>query len=383
MFIHSFKYSLLRLLRNKSNIFWCLCFPIILGTFFSLAFGHLSADELFSSIPVAIVNTSDSKDYIDAFKDIADNTSNEDTPLIDPTYVSKKEALSLLEEQKIDGIIYVDEQLDLTISVDMKNSKLNQSILSSFVEQYNISKSVIEDIAKNHPENIEKAIDLISVDTSYNKEDSVSKNTVDVYVQYFFNLIAMICLFSSLSGLEMVINSQGNLSNIGARTQISPVNRLLSIPASLLASTVVSFGCNFIAIIYMNYILKVNFGDNILLVLLAALVGTIAGISLGFFVGSINQYSEGTKVGILMTVSLSLCFLSGLMVGNMRIVVEHFFPILNRISPAAVISDCFYSLIIYDTYTRFITNIITLLVISFLLSLGGFLCIRRSKYASL
>ena len=383
MFFHSFKYSLLRLLRNKSNIFWCLCFPIILGTFFSLAFGHLSADELFSSIPVAVVNTSDSKDYIDAFKDIADNTSNEDTPLIDPTYVSKKEALSLLEEQKIDGIIYVDEQLDLTISVDMKNSKLNQSILSSFVEQYNISKSVIEDIAKNHPENIEKAIDLISVDTSYNKEDSVSENTVDVYVQYFFNLIAMICLFSSLSGLEMVINSQGNLSNIGARTQISPVNRLLSIPASLLASTVVSFGCNFIAIIYMNYILKVNFGDNILLVLLAALVGTIAGISLGFFVGSINQYSEGTKVGILMSVSLSLCFLSGLMVGNMRIVVEHFFPIFNRISPAAVISDCFYSLIIYDTYTRFITNIITLLVISFLLSLGGFLCIRRSKYASL
>jgi hypothetical protein len=43
------KYPLLRLVRNKSNIFWILLFPIILGCLFKIAFSNLGNAESFRS----------------------------------------------------------------------------------------------------------------------------------------------------------------------------------------------------------------------------------------------------------------------------------------------------------------------------------------------
>ena len=71
------------------------------------------------------------------------------------------------------------------------------------------------------------------------------------------------------------------------------------------------------------------------------------------------------------------------MVVDMYARVEAACPIINRINPAALISNCFYSLNIYDTYTKYTTNIITLLIISAVFCIGGFLISRREKYASL
>ena len=71
------------------------------------------------------------------------------------------------------------------------------------------------------------------------------------------------------------------------------------------------------------------------------------------------------------------------MMGNMRIIVEQYAPFFNRINPAALMSDCFYSLAIYDSLERYTRNILTLLLLSFIFCLLGFLCTRRKKYASI
>ena len=55
MFLHLLKYELLTGLRNRQAMFWMLAFPIILGTFFNIAFSGLyESDELFKEIPVAV-----------------------------------------------------------------------------------------------------------------------------------------------------------------------------------------------------------------------------------------------------------------------------------------------------------------------------------------
>ena len=46
MFIHNFKYSLKVLFRNKSLIFWTFIFPILLGTFFRMAFNDIENNEV-------------------------------------------------------------------------------------------------------------------------------------------------------------------------------------------------------------------------------------------------------------------------------------------------------------------------------------------------
>ena len=51
----NFKYALLRLMRNKANLFWILVFPILLGCLFKIAFSNITASENFHTIPVAVV----------------------------------------------------------------------------------------------------------------------------------------------------------------------------------------------------------------------------------------------------------------------------------------------------------------------------------------
>ena len=42
MFFHTMKYTLLNLLRDKGQVFWCVAFPLLLGTMFHFAFGGLA-----------------------------------------------------------------------------------------------------------------------------------------------------------------------------------------------------------------------------------------------------------------------------------------------------------------------------------------------------
>ena len=49
MFFHTMKYTLLNLLRDKGQVFWCVAFPLLLGTMFHFAFGGLGSGESFSS----------------------------------------------------------------------------------------------------------------------------------------------------------------------------------------------------------------------------------------------------------------------------------------------------------------------------------------------
>ena len=55
MFKHIFINRLKMLLRTKATIFWTLVFPIILATFFNLAFGNLAEEEKFEPFNIAVI----------------------------------------------------------------------------------------------------------------------------------------------------------------------------------------------------------------------------------------------------------------------------------------------------------------------------------------
>ena len=65
------------------------------------------------------------------------------------------------------------------------------------------------------------------------------------------------------------------------------------------------------------------------------------------------------------------------------IIIQNNCPILNKINPATIITDSFYSLAIYESYDRFIFDIISLLIFVIIFIMAGFLMTRRKKYASL
>lgn len=94
-----FKYSLLRLVRNKANLFWILVFPIVLACLFKVAFSNITESESFHTIPVAVV--SDESINAKAFCAMTDALStDENDAMLAVTYCRDKKAKKLLKEKR-------------------------------------------------------------------------------------------------------------------------------------------------------------------------------------------------------------------------------------------------------------------------------------------
>jgi len=394
MFLHSFIYEIKKLFRAKALLFWSVLFPIILGSMFKLAFGNLATDEALKAIPVAVVLSEEETDfskyaaqytgYDNFFVNMIDSLSEPgEDQLLESVYVTEEEALTLLEQKEVIGILYEDFPVTLTVSSDYKGMQLEQSILSSFVSQINTHYDAIKNIVMNHPEKVPMVVEMLTAETSYNTETKYSDGDMDEMIIYFFNLISMVCLFSSIGGCSLAINHQANLSELGARRNVAPAHKLVTCVSGLCANYVFYILCSLVSLIYLIFILNINFGNKPGFVFLAASIGCITGVSFGFAIGCLNKLSENVKIGILMGCSMTCCFLSGLMMGNIRIYVEKYFPLFNQINPAALISDSFYALTVYQSNERYFQNIITLIAFSVICTFIGYLAIRREKYASL
>ena len=371
-----------KLLRNKANTFWILCFPIILGTLFHVAFSNMAASENMEAIPVAVVCEDDT--YGETFKQSVEALSEGDDAMLKATFCNKEKAKELLKEKEVTGIIYSGKIVTLSISANMSNESINQSILQAFVNEYNMIQDTLTGIIANHPENIEAVLkDLDSV-SDFNDEVSISrKPDADPFSQYFYNLLAMACLYTSMGGVLVATENQGNLSQLGMRKCLSPTHKLKSIVGELFATATYEFVLNFIGFVYVAYVLKVDIASRLPLAVLTTFMGCLTGVALGFFIGCFGQKSQDFKQGLVFAVTMPLCFLSGLMMGNMKIIIQNNCPILNKINPATIITDSFYSLAVYESYDRFFVDILSLFAFIILFIMAGFLLTRRKKYASL
>ena len=89
------------------------------------------------------------------------------------------------------------------------------------------------------------------------------------------------------------------------------------------------------------------------------------------------------KIGILLGISMTCSFLAGLMNNTMKNIVEQHAPLINRINPAALISDAFYCINVYDDRSRYITNLIILSIMCVILIIASFCLVRRERYDSI
>ncbi len=378
----NFKYALLRLMRNKANLFWILVFPIVLGCFFKIAFSNITASESFHTIPVAVVE-GDNADATAFHTMIEQLSGDSEDAMLSATFCDDKKARTLLEKGKVDGIFYTTDTVELAVNSDLSDASINQSILQSLLTQYYLNRDLIVQILTTNPGNIESLVDSIGQSVATRKEVSLTRNNTDTYDQYFYNLIAMACLYTAMGGINLAINNSANLSSLAARKTIAPAKRAALIGTELLAIILFESLLNMVSFLFIVTVLGVHMTTHLGLALLTILISTTFSITFGMFLGCVGPKSEGGKTGLMFAVVMPLCFLSGLMMGTMRMVVEKYAPFVNRINPAALISDSFYALNNYDTLTRYTGNILTLLLMTVLFLIISILVTRRKTYASL
>lgn len=385
MFGHLFIYQLKDLLKQKWCIGWNFLFPIILVSAFSLGFGNFIKNnenpDDFEVMKVAYVSDAqnDTSFYL-MIEEIAEG----DEKLISIQKMSKEEAEKALKNKEIEGF-FQEEILenDSKITLSVTKNGMSSTLLNEILKSYNNGKEVFDKIMKDHPENIEAAAKKYAVSM---KNDYVTrktfKNNLSPFTNYYYALLAMAALFGSWMCTSMIQGFCANLSERGKRFECSPANKMTALFAGMLACTVLQGLAGAVLILYIEFVLKISLGMPVGYAILIAFLASAVGISCGALIASFFK-SEALLVGIPIIFSMLCSFLSGLMIENMKEIVEKNVPILNKINPAAVYTDCLYRLGNYGADSRFYQDIFIMVAMVIISVIVSSLLLRRRNYGSL
>lgn len=398
MFIHNLKYSLKTLLKNKMLIFWTFAFPIILGTFFKMAFSNIENSEKLDIIDIAIVENDEFKNnevFKESFKVLSDE-DNEDR-LFNTKYVTETQAKEMLQNDEITGYLVINED---TPKVVVTTSGIDETILKYVTEEITQSENIMNNIAeKKIQEKMEEVmagrIQILEYETLYkeiysevqnmieennaNIEDISNANLSYTMIE-FYTLIAMACLYGGILGMVAINQNLPNMSNNGKRVAMSPTSKSKVIFSSVLASYTIQLIGIALLFVYTIFVLKVDYGTNLPLIILLAVVGCLAGLSMGVAVATVLKANDNLKTGIVISFTMLGCFLSGMMGITMKYIIDKNIPIVNKLNPASMITDGFYSLYYYNTLDRFYFNVVSLLIFAFVMIGISMFSLRRQKY---
>lgn len=369
------------IVRDRQMMFWTFLFPILLCTLFGMAFQNLNKSEGFSKIPIAVVDSGSYRQntaFQQALSAVSSGSSSSEH-LFSVTTTTKQQAESSLKSGKIAG--YVDFTGGAHVVV--KNSGANQTILEEFVNDTLQTEQAVSAAAASDPKSMRNIIAAAVSRMDYLKDVSPNKSNPDNTLTYYYALIALASLYGSFWGLKEVAAVQANLSAQGMRVSLAPVHKLKVFGYSLCAATLVHFLSVLLLIAYMALIIGVKFGSNLPFVLLASFAGCCTGVSLGAMVGAVIRKKMMLKTAILISVTMVLSFLSGLMYNQMKYIIANAVPVMAYINPANLISDAFYALYYYTDHSRYFLNVGLLFAFSFLFYLIIYFVMRRQKYESI
>lgn len=377
MFIHNFKYSLKTLFRNKALIFWTFAFPIILGTFFNMAFSNIESSEKLDIINIAIIKNDDFNNneiFKTAFEELSDK--NNDDRLFETRYTTEEEAKKLLEDEEIVGYMkLVNDEPKLTFTTSGINETIFKYVSEEITQTSNIIKYLSEEeikkemIAGNYNIDYEsiynRVIELTEEDNV--RLNNVSNSNLSYTMIEFYTLIAMACLYGGLLGAVAINQNLANMTNQGKRVSVSPTSKGKIILSSVLASYITQLVGVALLFLYTIFVLKVDYGNKLGLDIALAMAGSLAGLSIGVAVATTIKSNDNVKTGIIIAITMLGCFLSGMMGITMKYIIDKNIPIINKLNPASMITDGFYSLYYYDTLDRYIFDIGSLLIFALIL----------------
>lgn len=373
-------------------IFWTFAFPLILGTFFNLAFSNIESSESLDTINIAIAEKENSQagdtltEILTSMKDgIGEKT------LFNVQNTDEAEAAGLLENKDICGyIVLSDDAPKLVISSNGINETILKFAVDEILQSEDMIKNVFSDIVQElPPERIAEEAEIISdkiseyIGSSADSIKNISGDNLSYTMIEYYTLIAMTCLYGGILGMTAVNRNLANMSPRGKRVSVCPVSKWRLILGNVLAGYTVQLIGIAILYLYSVFVIKVDFGSDLPLIVALTMLGCLAGLTMGIAVSVLIKSGENTKTGIIISVTMFGCFLSGMMGITMKYIVDSNLPLLSRINPANMITDGLYALYYYNTPERYILNIVSLAVFSALMIILSAAGLRRQKYDSI
>ena len=369
-------YRLKRLLRMRLIFFWSIIFPLILGTVFKVAFSDATTKDWgFVTIPVAVV-TEEGNSEDEAFVTFLTEMKNGDTPFFTVTESDRVTAEAMLNDGELSAVIVMGKET----KVLLKENGLNSTIVKTVVDGYLQSKDMFIEAAMKGKLSEVTAAFSEEVTTLSAKEFEGA--TTDPFVQYFHALIAMASMYGAMYGLMNTNELNQKLAVVSSRRLAAPMRIIPTVLSDVAAALTILYLQFVINIVYFTLILKVDFGDVNGWLFLGGAFYSLLGVLNGYFIGTVVQKSDGLQNSIMMGTTMFSCFLAGLMMGNVRIMIELSVPVVNRINPATLIADSLQALCIMGDMEKFASCLIGISIWCICLMVGSMLVIMlRQKRA--
>ena len=410
-------------LREKSSLFWLFCFPILLSTMFLGMFGNLGATYEITTMRFAVVANDDyckaegAQQLIAAMQrtpvapqacGTAPATMDVDAgdtdlrDLLDVTAVDTVgDASDLInDDHDVRGFLTVDGDgmVHMTISratVSNANDAMGSpglpislSILNGAIGMFNRQTLTVAQIMGADPAVLHDADFTAAVQETpdFTHQVRLTNFKPDESARYYYALLAMTALMAMSFAVTTVCATQANLSALGMRRSMAPLTRLRQLMGGFLASWLCTFCSLLVALLYIHFVCRISFGGRWAATLLAIVVASFASNALGTLLGSLPKLTAGTKIGLTTAISCVLSLLSGLYgSGAMALSdwIQRNAPIVAMINPTQQVTNLFYDILYYDSYTPFFRTVGILLTMAVLALALATVFLRRQRYAHL
>lgn len=343
------KYQFLNNVREPSQIFWTVAYPILMALMFFLAFqGLLSPQPL--TVPVAVTEGSSAGQVL------------REIDILEVTEMSEERALDLVRAGQLTGLI--DESFDITVN----GSGLRESVLASVTGQ------VKQMQALNIP------FEHYDFEASYIETRSSKANP---FLIPFYSLIGMVSLYSVYLGLEFSRIIQADQSTEAQRLNVVPLKKTAFLGGSMLTGIVMNLLANGLLLLFLRYALRMDLVSDYPRTMVLLLAANILGMGLGLFIGASNNLGDGFKTAIVISSTLFMAFLSGMMSPDIKVYIDSQLPWVSRLNPVNIVTTEMYRVNYLGLTATFTTGLLTLFGISLVLLAASLMFLRRKTYDSI
>jgi len=341
-----------------------LLFPLVLGLLFKLALGNIDEKAKFKTIPVSVSSTVMDDKYGSMFmKSLEDG---------DYFKISKSEDMSLMESGKVRAHI---KSIDKVVT---NGNGIEETIVEYMMNSYLQNESTVKRLIAEDPKT--DFAKVFEVDEFIEDKTSPNMNMVNTY---FYTLIGMQAMYGYMWGMEVMYQYEANLSTAAKRITISPLNKKLALLSSIIVAWLINMVVVLVNIAVSVYLFGVNFGNHIGAIIGLVSLAALTGVTFGTLIAVSNKKDVEFKTGLGISITMLFSFLAGMMVPQIKVLIQKNAPLINKLNPVALITDGFYSIYYYVTLDRYFTNIIYLSLMTLAFIILTFLYIRGKTYDSL
>lgn len=291
--------------RNKGTVIMLFVFPIALITClgFSLK-SFMGADvDVFSDEKVLYTIESKSR-YEEGFNELKKGFEKE-TGLIFEEITNKEEAMTLVDEYDAIALVTINEN-GYNYYRSKEGEMVSSKIFRSMVEQGLSTYALVDTAIEENPRLVEEI--LKTEKEKYAKESPIGINEVTSFEYYTFAELALIMMYISVTVAESVY-SEGDLKTIN-RIRLSKVSDLQLIIAKGALGLIIGILQIVEVYLFSTIILKINWGENIPVMMGVLLSLAIFSSVLGIVIGLLVKESKSIN-SVLQVIIITVCFLGG------------------------------------------------------------------------